>query len=152
MVRICSCRLASPLNFQLPNGVPGDKMFQRIRRSFRKKKASHCFNCGHTSKACYHQEYENINLNQQSKSDHLKWLDLDSNNDLKFQQQFTQLRQRPHSAVYNEYTNMPFGDITVIFADFSHLGSRSARSSVLCKKLVKASQEFEIELKGHGYS
>ena len=113
MVRICSCRLASPLNFQLPNGVPGDKMFQRIRRSFRKKKASHCFNCGHTSKACYHQEYENINLNQQSKSDHLKWLDLDANNDLKLQQQFSQLRQRPHS-VYNEYTNMPFGDITVI--------------------------------------
>lgn len=88
-------------------------MFQRIRRSFRKKKASHCFNCGHTSKACYHQEYENINLNQQSKSDHLKWLDLDANNDLKLQQQFSQLRQRPHS-VYNEYTNMPFGDITVI--------------------------------------
>lgn len=113
MVRICSCRLASPLNFQLPNGVPRDKMFQRIRRSFRKKKASHCFNCGHTSKACYHQEYENINLNQQSKSDHLKWLDLDANNDLKLQQQFSQLRQRPHS-VYNEYTNMPFGDITVI--------------------------------------
>ena len=91
-------------------------MFQRIRRSFRKKKASHCINCGHTSKTCYHQEYENIDINAQTKSDHLKWLDLDYKNDLKLQQQFTKLslgvKQRPHS-VYNEYTNMPFGNVLV---------------------------------------
>ena len=52
-------------------------MFQRIRRSFRKKKASVCINCGHVNAQCYHKEYENIKDLEQSKADHLKWLDLD---------------------------------------------------------------------------
>ena len=65
-------------------------MLQRIRRSFRRKKASYCINCGHVSKDCYHQEYENVDFRQEPndndfieidgrvpKTDDLKWLDLD---------------------------------------------------------------------------
>jgi hypothetical protein len=102
-------------------------MFQRIRRSFRKKKASYCINCGHTTRDCYHKEYENINdlsvnsseAEQATKSDHLKWLDLDlmnqnqssavtrAPNNLVLSRQRNLQVQRPHSAVYNEYTNLP---------------------------------------------
>ena len=57
------------------------KMFQRLRRSFRRKKASYCINCGHVAKECYHQEYENVFFggsdNGTQKADELKWLDLD---------------------------------------------------------------------------
>ena len=56
-------------------------MFQRLRRSFRRKKASYCINCGHVSKECYHQEYENVFFggsdNGTQRADELKWLDLD---------------------------------------------------------------------------
>ena len=56
-------------------------MFQRLRRSFRRKKASYCINCGHVSKDCYHQEYENVffggSENGTQRADELKWLDLD---------------------------------------------------------------------------
>ena len=56
-------------------------MFQRLRRSFRRKKASYCINCGHVSKECYHQEYENVYFggsdNGTQRADELKWLDLD---------------------------------------------------------------------------
>ena len=67
-------------------------MLQRIRRSFRRKKASYCINCGHVSKDCYHKEYENVDFRQEQqlndndcvdidsrvpKTDDLKWLDLD---------------------------------------------------------------------------
>ena len=55
-------------------------MLQRLRRSFRRKKASYCINCGHVSKECYHQEYENLVFVSGSgtqKADDLKWLDLD---------------------------------------------------------------------------
>jgi hypothetical protein len=56
-------------------------MFQRLRRSFRRKKASYCINCGHVSKECYHQEYENVSFggsdNGTQRADELKWLDLD---------------------------------------------------------------------------
>ena len=56
-------------------------MFQRLRRSFRRKKASYCINCGHVSKECYHQEYENTlfggSENGTQRADELKWLDLD---------------------------------------------------------------------------
>lgn len=95
-------------------------MIQRIRRSFRKKKASVCINCGHTSRDCYHKEYENIKDLAQSKADHLKWLDLDhqqlnngavpNNILLSRQRQLLGQQQRPHS-VYNEYTNLPFQQI-----------------------------------------
>ena len=116
--------------FQLPNGAIGDnilkvrldlrdKMFTRIRRSFRKKKDSHCFNCNHTNKECYHKEYENISFKSghSEKSDKnneelLKWLDLDQinkPNNLRLSRQRQHLahlkaQQRPHS-VYNEYSN-----------------------------------------------
>ena len=111
-------------------------MIQRFRRSFRKKKASVCINCQHSSKNCVHaQEYENIHFsnnknqnNSQQKSiqdkekadELLKWLDLDSkvpnqtlpNNVLlsrnRQRQQLDSLQQRPHS-VYNDYSNMVFG-------------------------------------------
>ena len=111
-------------------------MIQRFRRSFRKKKASVCINCQHSSKNCVHaQEYENIHFsnnknqnNSQQKSiqdkekadELLKWLDLDSkvpnqtlpNNILlsrnRQRQQLDSLQQRPHS-VYNDYSNMVFG-------------------------------------------
>ena len=71
-------------------------MFQRLRRSFRRKKASYCINCGHVSKECYHQEYENVffggSENGTQRADELKWLDLDyakmyqqkSNNGMQF--------------------------------------------------------------------
>ena len=56
-------------------------MFQRLRRSFRRKKASYCINCGHVSKECYHQEYENVffggSESGTQRADELKWLDLD---------------------------------------------------------------------------
>ena len=35
-------------------------MLTKLRRSFRRKKASYCVNCGHVERACYHQEYENV--------------------------------------------------------------------------------------------
>ena len=97
-------------------------MIQRFRRSFRKKKASVCINCQHSSKNCYHaQEYENIKFKDQKvqekeKQDELlKWLDLDSkpNNAvpnnilLSRQRQLNSLQQRPHS-VYNDYSNLVF--------------------------------------------
>ena len=74
-------------------------MIQRFRRSFRKKKATVCINCQHSTKNCVHaQEYENINFSNnknnqggtqkgsqvplsqdKEKADELlKWLDLDS--------------------------------------------------------------------------
>ena len=65
-------------------------MFQRLRRSFRRKKASYCINCGHVSKECYHQEYENLSYPSGGQggtqtADDLKWLDLDYMQ-LKYQQ------------------------------------------------------------------
>ena len=54
-------------------------MLQRLRRSFRRKKASYCINCGHVSKECYHQEYENLHFGSDvgtQRADELKWLDL----------------------------------------------------------------------------
>ena len=69
-------------------------MFQRLRRSFRRKKASYCINCGHVSKDCYHQEYENVffggSENGTQRADELKWLDLDY---AKQQQQQQQLKR-----------------------------------------------------------
>ena len=126
-------------------------MIQRFRRSFRKKKATVCINCQHSTKNCVHaQEYENINFSNnknnqggtqkgsqvplsqdKEKADELlKWLDLDSrpnnqvpNNILlsRNRQRGHQLdslnQQRPHS-VYNEYSNMVFGQKnTNIIAD-----------------------------------
>ena len=120
-------------------------MFQRIRRSFRKKKASYCINCGHVSRECYHQEYENVDFkethqpndfkethqpnnfdcgetqqanNDVSKTDDLKWLDLDYRFNVlhhnavnRVQRQLYQdeLRvPRPHSFVYsNDYVELP---------------------------------------------
>ena len=35
-------------------------MFHRIRRSFRRKKAVYCVNCGHIERNCYHGDYENV--------------------------------------------------------------------------------------------
>ena len=93
-------------------------MFQRIRRSFRKKKASVCINCGHSNRECYHKEYENIKDFEQTKADQLKWLDLDfqnannvpvlPNNLSRQRALLNRLQQRPHS-VYNEneYSNLP---------------------------------------------
>ena len=93
-------------------------MFQRIRRSFRKKKASVCINCGHSNRECYHKEYENIKDFEQNKADQLKWLDLDfqnannvpvlPNNLSRQRALLNRLQQRPHS-VYNEneYSNLP---------------------------------------------
>jgi hypothetical protein len=123
------------------------KMFQRIRRSFRRKKASYCINCGHVSRECYHQEYENVDFketqqpntfdsketqqanmfdsketqqanNEGSKTDDLKWLDLDYRFNVlhhnavnRVQRQLYQdeLRvPRPHSFVYsNDYVELP---------------------------------------------
>ena len=63
-------------------------MLTKLRRSFRRKKASYCVNCGHVARPCYHQEYENMMfhngppLNNQScnggtmVANDLKWLDL----------------------------------------------------------------------------
>ena len=72
-------------------------MLTKLRRSFRRKRASYCVNCGHVEKACYHQEYENVefhaaatpssvggSLNNQNNNQgggtmvahDLKWLDL----------------------------------------------------------------------------
>ena len=95
-------------------------MFQRIRRSFRKKKASVCINCGHANRECYHKEYENIKDLAQTKADQLKWLDLDFQNannvpvlpnNLSPNLNRVSIRHkhvlptRPHS-VYNEYSNV----------------------------------------------
>lgn len=53
-------------------------MFQRLRRSFRRKKATYCINCGHVEKGCYHKEYENMIFEPGTqRADELKWLDLD---------------------------------------------------------------------------
>ncbi len=104
-------------------------MLQRIRRSFRRKKASYCINCGHVSKDCYHQEYENVDFKQEPlnnanvenhlpKADDLKWLNIDvplnvlhHNAVNRVQRQLYQddLRiQRPHSLVYsNDYVELP---------------------------------------------
>ena len=59
-------------------------MFQRIRRSFRRKKASYCINCGHVSKECYHQEYENVDFSQNSQTnrDHHDSVNLNAPNDI----------------------------------------------------------------------
>ncbi len=107
-------------------------MIQRIRRSFRKKKASVCINCGHANRDCYHKEYENIENFEKAKADQLKWLDLDNLHLLQKQQQQqlqkppnniylsrqrqlnNVLGQRPHS-VYNEYTNLPFQNQNSIY-------------------------------------
>ena len=95
-------------------------MIQRFRRSFRKKKASVCINCDHTTKECYHKEYENIKefapLNNTKINDNLKWLDLDQNvpNNLRKSarprnQHLNHLQsQRPRSAIYNDYSNVYF--------------------------------------------
>ena len=98
-------------------------MFQRIRRSFRKKKASVCINCGHANRECYHKEYENIKDLAQNKADQLKWLDLDFQNansvpvlpnnlntsssiSVQHRQRLSNgVQQRPHS-VHNEYSNL----------------------------------------------
>lgn len=88
-------------------------MLQRIRRSFRRKKASVCINCGHADRQCYHKEYENINILAQAKADHLKWLDLDLeappklNNSRQRPANSHLEQQRPHSA-YNDYSNVVF--------------------------------------------
>ena len=78
-------------------------MFQRLRRSFRRKKASYCINCGHVSKDCYHQEYENVFFggpeNGTQRADELKWLDLDYAK----QQQQQQLKRCDG---YNKGTNL----------------------------------------------
>ena len=104
-------------------------MLQRIRRSFRKKKASYCINCGHVSRECYHQEYENVDFKETQpaspapKTDDLKWLDLDyrTNNVLhhnavnRVQRQIyhDELQiQRPRSLVYtNDYVQLPIYSI-----------------------------------------
>ena len=96
-------------------------MFQRIRRSFRRKKASVCINCGHSGHECYHKEYENIYNVAQNKADQLKWLDLDFQNansvpvvpnnlnntsiSVQHRQRLNGVQQRPHS-VHNEYSNL----------------------------------------------
>ena len=102
-------------------------MFQRIRRSFRKKKASVCINCGHSNRECYHKEYENIKDFEQTKADQLKWLDLDfqnannvpvlPNNLSRQRALLNRLQQRPHS-VYNEneYSNLPVRFFQKIFS------------------------------------
>ena len=41
-------------------------MLTKLRRSFRRKKASYCVNCGPVERACYHQEYENIDFHNNS--------------------------------------------------------------------------------------
>ena len=114
-------------------------MIQRFRRSFRKKKATVCINCQHSTKNCVHaQEYENINFSNnknnqggtqkgsqedKEKADELlKWLDLDSrpnnqtvpNNILLSRNrqrghQLDSLNQQRPHSVYNEYSNMVFG-------------------------------------------
>ena len=113
-------------------------MFQRIRRSFRRKKASHCINCGHVNAQCYHKEYENIKDLEQSKADHLKWLDLDYQqphvapkpNNLVLQRVRSQ--RRPHSAVFNDYSNLPAA-AAASPAKVSCPDSRDVcRSAVLC--------------------
>ena len=106
-------------------------MFQRIRRSFRKKKASVCINCGHANRECYHKEYENIKDLAQNKADQLKWLDLDFQNansvpvlpnnlnntsiSVQHRQRLNGVQQRPHS-VHNEYSNLP---VRIFFKKFA---------------------------------
>ena len=107
-------------------------MFQRIRRSFRKKKASVCINCGHANRECYHKEYENIKDLAQNKADQLKWLDLDFQNansvpvvpnnlnntsiSIRDRQRLNgSVQQRPHS-VHNEYSNLP---VRIFFKKFA---------------------------------
>jgi hypothetical protein len=98
-------------------------MLQRIRRSFRKKKASYCINCGHVSRECYHQEYENVDFSETqqasaAKADDLKWLDLDyrftvlqHNAVNRVQRQLMEdapRSARPRSLVYsNDYVELP---------------------------------------------
>ena len=102
-------------------------MLQRIRRSFRKKKASYCINCGHVSRECYHKEYENVEFGDSQqppnnllppKADDLKWLDLDYRQNVlhhnavnRVQRQLHQDEvhlQRPKSLVYtNDYVQLP---------------------------------------------
>ncbi len=98
-------------------------MLQRIRRSFRKKKASYCINCGHVSRECYHKEYENVDFRETQqasdapKTDDLKWLDLDYRYNVvhhnavnRVQRQLLQdelHQQRPKSLVYtNDYVQV----------------------------------------------
>ena len=90
-------------------------MFQRLRRSFRRKKASYCINCGHVSKECYHQEYENLCYSSGGQggtqtADDLKWLDLDYMQ-LKYQQHHlghqiqVDVREREHGQEDNMTIN-----------------------------------------------
>ena len=56
-------KLVCELEYDLiPSALAKYKMLTKLRRSFRRKKASYCVNCGHVERACYHQEYENVDF------------------------------------------------------------------------------------------
>ena len=88
-VRLYAAAMNSPL--PPPRPPPKVSVFSRIRRSFRRKRESYCINCGHVTKACYHNKdvYENVEFGNNgkdataakeemmSKEELLKWLDLD---------------------------------------------------------------------------
>lgn len=91
-------------------------MLQRIRRSFRRKKASYCVNCGHVSKDCYHKEYENVEFNHQANRASLHDDDDDEESDairddddaVAPKTNDIQWLTRPHATVYtNEYVDVP---------------------------------------------